>query len=265
MMSQDSPLVSCLLIASNDYARVARSVHCYQLQNWQHKELVIVEHGTEDITPLLEGLPSDEIRHIRYNKMDDVSLASKLNMALEHANGSFAALWGESDWHHPERIPFQVEKLMDGADLCRFEGTLLHLDHPGFVHHPYLHFPSGGYFENVMFRSKPGIRFPESKKEVFRNFVSLWDDEKVKTIDVQYSWLIVRDLEGETGSKSHKRFLKGFRDNTKDLALLTWLKLRGRNTVTHQRFKLSTDARSSFYLYLKESQKLGLIDSLSDG
>ena len=263
-MTLQTPLVSCLMIAGANPEHASRAVFCYQQQNWERKELIVIDYGATDIAPLFEDIPSDEVRYIRASlDTGKQTMATLKNMGLDHANGEFVINWDECDWSHPERIRIQADALTGEFDICWLGGTLLHLDHPEFVHHPYLDIPRNGYAGSLMHRNRQDKRYAESKKDVDRLFISNWDEDRCSQIGIDYSWLMVRSLAGETGTKSYKRFLSGFRNNIKDMARYTWLKIRGRSMVSHKRFKLTPEGRESIQKYLHESRRLGLITSVS--
>ncbi len=266
-MAQDFPLVSCLLMAGSHPDFTARAIFCYQQQSWPSKELVIVGHEYRDIAPLLEDIPSQEICHISPSTEekiteDKIKPGKLKNMGLDQAGGTYIIHWDEQDWHHPERIRKQTELMLEGYDACWLAGALLHLDHPEYAHHPRLDLPSGGYTRSLMHRNDPEIRFNEKKRVSEPAFFSQWKEKKSFQIASDHSWLIVRSVRGESKSAPYKRFLSGLRNSPKNFSQLAWLKLRGRQVVSHPQFKLSDQEKESFHLYLKESQKLGLITSI---
>ena len=263
-MTQNKPMVSCLLPAGNNFGGIARSILCYQEQSWPNKQLVVINYGDEDLAPLLDEIPSDELRYIHHQQDGVFSMATALNRGLDHADGSYVAYWSETDWYHPERIRCQLEAMNSGEDFSLLDGVIVHLDHPEYVHHPYIQDKSGGYAESLLVRYFPELRFPVKGKNPLRSVMKNVPEQQISKLDTSFAWLMVHGLEGEAGSKPYKAFLAGLRNSPKSLVWTGWLKMRGRNLANHPRFKLSSEARSSFYLYLRESQKLGLIASLSE-
>ncbi|MEX0681325.1 MAG: hypothetical protein WD097_08085 [Balneolales bacterium] len=266
-MTHDLPLTSCLMISDGRREYTARAIYCFQQQNWPCKELVIIDRGEEDLSPLLEDVPASELRYIR--RPQDVSNkdASLKNFGLSHTTGRFVANWKETDWYHPDRLRCQAEILMQGFNACWMSVAILHLDHPEYVHHPYIDFPSGGYAESLMFRKMDKVRYPDNSKypdsALLSALLSEWGESECKQLDATYDRLIVRSLEGDTKSKNYKKFLSGYRNRIVDMALWAWLRIRGRSKVSHNRFKLSPEARASFQQYLNESHRLGIIKSVS--
>ncbi len=249
------------MIAGNNPGHAARAILCYQRQNWEQKELIVINSGSQDFSPLLEDIPSDELRYIHHPEDDRRKYGSLKNMGLENASGKYVIHWNESDWHHPDRIRYQASVLGNGTGICWLRGSLLHIDHPELVHHPYIDLPKAGYTGSLMHRNEPGKRYPEKHRSPDRAFLSSWDFSEVRQMDTDLSWLIIRCLPG--GNRERRRFLAGLRVNSKDLAWLAWLKLRGRDRLSHPRFHLSPESRESFQRYLEQSRKLGLITSVS--
>lgn len=263
-MSQNNPMVSCILVAGAEPRRVARAVYCYQQQNWEHKELVVIDCGSQDLSPLLDDIATGEVRYLRPENGEKQSLAKLRNTGLDHAGGELVALWGENDWHHPDRIAVQAEMLTQGVDICWLSSTLMHLDHPEFVHHPYVGMPPGGYTGSLMHRNGPEMRYPSVKKDSDRAFVSLWDENKRKQCGPDRAYLLVRSFSGGSDMRDYKQFLKGIRSGSKkDLARHIWLKVRGKSRFLHRRFKLGATEKQSFHQYLVESAKLGALRSVS--
>lgn len=262
-MSQDTPLVSCLLVTGSQPDYTARAIFCYQQQSWSSKELVIVGHEDVNLDPLLEDIPPDEIRYIRSPNGGNTTPGKLKNLGLDHAGGDYIIHWNEEDWHHPERIRHQAELLNKGYDACWLTGTLLHLDHPEFVHHPRRDAPSEGYARSLMHRNDTATRYNEKKRNPEPDFFSKWKEKPNIQLDPELSWLMIRSVRGDSKSKPYKRFLSGIRRQPRNFAKLAWLKIRGKNIVSHPYFRLSREEKESFLRYMNESQRFGLITSIS--
>lgn len=249
------------MVAGGNPAHTARAILCYQQQSWKNRELVIVDYGSRDLSPLLEDIPADELLYIRNNTFEGNSDGLLKNLGIDAARGDCIIHWNESDWHHPDRIRRQIRLIEEGTAINWLSGTLLHLDQPDMVHHPYVDLPKSGYTGSLMHVNDPDKRYPEKHRHPDRAFISAWDISDARKVDPGASWLIVRGL--GTGNRERKRFLSGLRNRSSDIARLAWLRLRGRSRLEHTRFHLSRKERESFQLYLKESRALGLITSIS--
>ncbi len=249
------------MVAGGNPAHTARAILCYQQQSWENRELVVVDYGSRDLTPLLEDIPADELLYLRNDKFEGNPVGLLKNLGIDAARGDYIIHWHESDWHHPDRIRRQMRLIEEGAAINWLSGTLLHLDHPEMVHHPYVDLPKSGYTASLMHVNDNMKRYPEKHRHPDRAFISTWEMSVARKVDPGASWLIVRGLGG--GNRDRKRFLSGLRNSSSDIARLAWLRLRGRDRLEHPRFHLTSKARESFQLYLKESRALGLITAIS--
>ncbi len=241
--------------------KAARAILCYQHQTWKEKELIIVDSGYQDLSPLLEDISSGELNYIRHTPDDKKNMCQLKNIGMDHASGGYIIHWDESDWHHPDRIARQMLMMGDETELCWLGSTLLHMDHPEFVHHPYVSTPKSGYVGSLLHRNRENKRYPHRHRQPDRAFLTQWDLEKARQLDPENAWLIIRSMSGTMRERRH--FLAGLRGSTRNIARLAWLKLRGRNRLSHPLFHLSAEARDGFQRYLRESQSLGLITSIS--
>lgn len=267
-MEQKRALVSCLLPSGDNADQLARAILCYQQQTWKDKELIIIDDKPWDISPLLEDIPASELHYIRTGTgvgdeaAEPESDPGRIkNMGLEKATGEFVIHWNASDWHHPERIRQQVAWLDGDVRISWMAGTLLHIDHPELVHHPYVDTPKGGYGGSLIHVNDPSKRYPSDQRDPDHSFLSLWDDDDARMMEASHAWLVVRSLQGD--SRNRRRFYAGLRKGSGDFTRWMWLKLRGRDRLSHARFRLSAEAQESFRRYLQESRRLGLITSIA--
>jgi O-antigen biosynthesis protein len=115
------PLVSCIMPTRNRAAWVPQSIHCFQRQDYPHRELIIIDDGVDDLDAIL---PADRrIRHIRVQ--GPVSIGEKRNRACEAASGTIIAQWDDDDWYAPGRLSAQVAPLLAGvAEISALRDTL---------------------------------------------------------------------------------------------------------------------------------------------
>jgi glycosyltransferase involved in cell wall biosynthesis len=260
-MEQGSTLVSCLLPAVSSPGRLARAVLCYQQQSWKYKELVVIDGGDADLTPLLEDIPAGELQYIRVAADIHDDIAALKNIGMDMAKGVCIAHWGPEDWHHPMRIHHQMSHMQDNIKITWLSGTLLHIDHPELFHHPYADRPKDGYAGSLLHVNDPGQRYLSHPDHDDRAFLKQWDQAGARRLDMEYAWLIVRGMPGDR--KNQRRFLAGLRGTAGDAARLLWLKFRGRDRLSHPRFRLSAQSHESFQKYLQESGKLGILTAIS--
>jgi ADP-heptose:LPS heptosyltransferase/SAM-dependent methyltransferase len=105
-------------------AFVAQSIRYFLRQDYEPKELIVVDDGADAVGDLCG---TDE--RVRYVRLEEkASVGTKRNLACEAARGQVIAHWDDDDWHAPQRLRYQVEALRRaGAELCGIS-TLLFYD-----------------------------------------------------------------------------------------------------------------------------------------
>jgi glycosyltransferase involved in cell wall biosynthesis len=109
------PLVSCIMPTANRRAFVPQAIDYFLRQDYQPKELIIIDDGDDASGDLI---PADgRLRHLRLSTK--MTVGAKRNLACEQARGEVIAHWDDDDWHAPHRIRYQVEALLHtGAEVC---------------------------------------------------------------------------------------------------------------------------------------------------
>ena len=121
-----SPAVSCLMPTYNRRAFVARAIAYYAQQDYENRELVVLDDGEDAVGDLVPG--DDPM--IRYLRMDQrATIGRKRQMACEAADGDVMVQWDDDDWFGPTRLSRQVAPLATGtADIAGIlKGYLLDL------------------------------------------------------------------------------------------------------------------------------------------
>jgi glycosyltransferase involved in cell wall biosynthesis len=115
MSNTIQPLVSCIMPTYNRRKFVSHAIRYFQNQEYENKELIIIDDGTDVIKDLIPDTPS-----IRYYRLDSkITLGAKLNLACKYAAGNIIAHWDDDDWYAPRRLAYQVNTLLtEGKDLC---------------------------------------------------------------------------------------------------------------------------------------------------
>lgn len=109
------PLVTCLMPTADRRAFVPRAVDCFLGQDYEPRELLVLDDGVDRIGDLLPDDP-----RIRYVELPErLVLGAKRNRGCELAAGDLIAHWDDDDWHAPARLSYQVAELeRSSADLC---------------------------------------------------------------------------------------------------------------------------------------------------
>jgi glycosyltransferase involved in cell wall biosynthesis len=107
----------------NRRAMVPLAVDYFLRQDYPHKELIIVDDGSDRVGDLV---PDDgRFRYIRLAERGTVG--SKRNVACEQARGEIIAHWDDDDWHAPHRLRYQVTALLEtNADVCGINRLLFY-------------------------------------------------------------------------------------------------------------------------------------------
>jgi hypothetical protein len=117
------PLVSCIMPTANRREFVGQAVEYFLRQDYEDRELIVVDDGDDAIGDLL---PRDErVRYVRLR--EKLTVGAKRNLACEEARGDVIAHWDDDDWSAPHRLSYQVEALLrTGARVCGINRLLFY-------------------------------------------------------------------------------------------------------------------------------------------
>jgi len=120
-MDESQKLVSCIMPTYNRRSFVAYAIRYFLQQDYENKELVIVDDGTD---PVEDIVPKDEcIRYIRIKKF--MTLGEKRNYCIRESKGDLIMHWDDDDWMAPNRITYQVGELIkNNAEVCGLQKML---------------------------------------------------------------------------------------------------------------------------------------------
>ncbi len=112
---EQQPFVSCIMPTYNRRQFIPNAIRYFLRQDYNNKELIIIDDGTDAIRDLVPDTQS-----IRYFRLDQkISLGAKLNLACQYANGKIIANWDDDDWYAARRIKYQVETLQNKrTEIC---------------------------------------------------------------------------------------------------------------------------------------------------
>lgn len=118
------PPVSCIMPTCNRRRFVPQAIKYFLEQDYPHKELIIVDDGSD---PIGDDVPNNpQIRYFALPKK--LSTGAKRNFAIEQSRAEIILHWDDDDWHAPYRISYQVEELIkNGVEICGIH-KLLHFD-----------------------------------------------------------------------------------------------------------------------------------------
>ena len=168
------PLASCIMPTFNRQLQVQRAVMYFLRQDYEARELIIIDDGTEPVGDLL---PKDSA--IRYLRLEGrASIGMKRNLGCEQARGNVIAHWDDDDWYAPWRLRYQVDQLLQGdADVVGLNSLLYWEPHaqrawryryPAGAR-PWIHDPTFCYRRELW----QGCPFPDTSQSVDTRY--LWD------------------------------------------------------------------------------------------
>ena len=119
-IASGGPLVSCIMPTRDRRPFLALALAHYARQDYENRELIVVDDGTDPVGDLVDGLQG--VRHIRLSA--PASIGAKRNRACREARGEFIAHWDDDDWYAPCRLSRQVAPLVeDRADMTGLENA----------------------------------------------------------------------------------------------------------------------------------------------
>ena len=94
---------------------VANAIRYFLRQDYERKELIILDDGSDAIRDLV---PDSHL--IRYYRLEQrINLGAKLNLACTYAKGELIANWDDDDWYSERRLRYQVDHLLPGKiEVC---------------------------------------------------------------------------------------------------------------------------------------------------
>src|SRR5262249_42175066 len=117
------PRVSSITQKYNRRQFVPQAIKYFLRQDYPHKELIILDDGTDKISDLVPDLPE-----IQYTALPSkLRLGEKRNLAVEASRGEIILHWDDDDWMHPCRISYQVEQMLRAsADVSGISKVLFY-------------------------------------------------------------------------------------------------------------------------------------------
>jgi glycosyltransferase involved in cell wall biosynthesis len=253
-----TPLVSALMVTRNRGHLARLAIHCFAAQTWPHKELVIVDDGSEDYEPIIAPYRGRITVHYHRIVNDGTLLLGGLrNLSLERAGGEFLTQWDDDEWYHPRRIEAQMTALEAmRLDAVTLRWTLMHLDAPGFTGHLYRTGLRAGTPGTILQR-RSVVRYENLRRgedSIYRN--RLARSCRVGVMREPHSHLFIRCYHGEnTWDLAH--FTE--RLHARPVDKLHWLRARylARDIFTHPAFRLTALEREAAALFLEDRRARG--------
>jgi glycosyltransferase involved in cell wall biosynthesis len=106
-ISKVKPLVTVLLCHNSLRHMVKLAIDSYTSQDYENRELVVIDDGPETIKDLVEGVPN-----CQYFFFPAKNLSEKRNFGARMSRGEIIVHFDADDWSGPHRVSDQVEDLM---------------------------------------------------------------------------------------------------------------------------------------------------------
>ena len=251
------PRVSCLMVTANRRQLAQRAVNCFIRQRYPNRELVVIDDGQEDYTPLFRTIHPEDITYIKIPKDPDMVLGKLRNMALDHAAGDYIIQWDDDDWYHPNRISIQAGYLDEGYDACCLAASLMHLDNPDFFSLPYIGYLPNGIPGSIMHKRSEDVRYPEYRRAEDTVYLREWMKYRYAKLPEQHAGLFIRCFHG-TNTWEEEHFTRRIRNSPGSWAQYLFHKFVSGDLSGHPRFRLPPEIRSAFEQYIEESRTLNL-------
>src|SRR5438552_2024035 len=89
----DLPLVSCIMPTCNRRAFVPHAIRYFLRQDYEHKELIIADDGSDSVEDIVPSHP--QIRYLRLEKK--MTLGEKRNFCVRQCKGNLIMHWDDDD------------------------------------------------------------------------------------------------------------------------------------------------------------------------
>jgi len=121
-LAHEPPLVSCIMPTRDRRQLVSLALRLFVEQDYQNKELVIVDDGRDAVGDLVLNTPG-----VRYIRLDSpAAIGTKRNIACQESRGAIIAQWDDDDWYSSDRLRYQVAPILAGeADVTGLENSFV--------------------------------------------------------------------------------------------------------------------------------------------
>lgn len=113
-IKSDYPLISCICITHNRPELLLHSIISFEHQNYPNKELVVSYPNTDETSRNMieKVIRLSQLNVIQVEREKEESLGRARNLAVRNANGDYICTWDDDDWHHPERLTYQMNAIL---------------------------------------------------------------------------------------------------------------------------------------------------------
>jgi len=126
--NMDSPLVSVIMPARNAGRFIAAAIDSVIAQSIGSWELIVVDDGSEDETPVIVRRYADSDDRIRLLRRSHRRLAEARNAGIRESSAPWIAFLDADDLWHPDKLSGQFEVARSGAAEVIFTGCRMFFD-----------------------------------------------------------------------------------------------------------------------------------------
>lgn len=186
------PIVSCIMPTYNRRPFIRRAIECFQRQDYDNTELVIVDNGTD---PIRDLLPNDS--RIRYSHVPQkLTIGALRNLACQAARGEVIVHWDDDDWYPSYRIRKQVQPLIENR--AEISGTSALYYYDSAKRQAFLYRYSGAKIwvsgNTLAFKRKVWQRNPFPDMQVGEDSAFIWSAPRTSILDLKEPALCVGSI-----------------------------------------------------------------------
>jgi len=117
-MTAYTPLITCICITNNRIAKLKKAIMCFKAQDYPNKELLVSYPKKDRLTKYIiqRMIAAKELRIIKLERDDELSLGDARNQAVAHSNGEYICTWDDDDWYHAGRLSYQFHYLKESGE-----------------------------------------------------------------------------------------------------------------------------------------------------
>jgi len=124
-LSEENPLVSCLMVTRGNIELMQFSMACFRRQSYAHRELVVVT-GSEAAEKLRDFMTSqNNLNVVIVEAPPGLTLGDRRNFAAARARGTILVTWDDDDLSDPTRLETAVRVLRQSGAAAMFISRLL--------------------------------------------------------------------------------------------------------------------------------------------
>jgi glycosyltransferase involved in cell wall biosynthesis len=113
-MTNDKPLVSCIMPTANRHKFIPLTLQYFFAQDYPNKELIVIDDGSESVADLIPQHP--QVHYYYTQPLGTIGV--KRNFAINKALGEIIMHWDDDDYYASDWITRQINTINEtGADL----------------------------------------------------------------------------------------------------------------------------------------------------